>query len=694
NTVCATKTELTPDVTGRPEIIGADKCNNIIQTYDDIVFTLDPDACLKILRKWIVIDWCLYNPNDKNPKGYWTWTQVIKVLNSVPPTFLTSCADRTVDVFGPGCAGQVTLVASAVDDCTDSTDLVWTHQVDLYNNGIFDSISPARGRGKNASGVYPIGVHRVIFRVKDACNNESVCSFLLTVRDGKKPTPYCIGHIVTTVMPSSQSIEIWAKDFNLNSEDNCTPKDSLKYYFLVNGRFVPSMVFTCSNIGNNILRIYVEDKAGNSDYCEATLEIQDPNNVCPTGLTIQGKIATINNKPVKGVSAIWDRPTPLGTNVTYTDANGIYSFHNLTSGMTYNIRAERNSGYANGISTYDIVLIQRHILGLQLLNSPYLHLAADVNGSCTITAADISEIRKLILGKISAFSQSPSWKFVPVNSVIPSGNNPCGFEHQLNYNLISRNEMNADFYGIKMGDINLDGDGSNFQSGGSRTGQKVRLYSMEAQLSPNTTTRVPVYATDVMGLEGLQMAFDWDPTAMQLTGIESGQIQLTDDQYVIRDGQLLVALENGKDQEIDALQPLFTLVVEAKLEAALSRLLRLNPSVLRAEWYDQDLNIHPMEFGVRGSVKEAGEELAVLYQNKPNPFHDATQIGFELSKDQEVEFIFYEMDGKVIHRVSKTYAKGYHELEVKKSELNTFGVLFVQMNTESFTDTKRIILIR
>ncbi|MBK8451417.1 MAG: hypothetical protein IPO78_15265 [Saprospiraceae bacterium] len=60
-----------------------------------------------------------------------------------------------------------------------------------------------------------------------------MCSFLLTVRDAKKPTPYCIGHIVTTVMPSTQSIEIWAKDFNLNSEDNCTQKDKLNYYFFV-----------------------------------------------------------------------------------------------------------------------------------------------------------------------------------------------------------------------------------------------------------------------------------------------------------------------------------------------------------------------------------------------------------------------------------------------------------------------------
>jgi hypothetical protein len=69
-------------------------------------------------------------------------------------------------------------------------------------------------------------------------------------------------------------------------------------------------------------------------------------------------------------------------------------------------------------------------------------------------------------------------------------------------------------------------------------------------------------------------------------------------------------------------------------------------------------------------------------------------IGFEIPKTQEVEFIFYELNGKVIYKFKKSYNKGYHEFELKKSELNTFGILFMQMNTEDFTDTKRLVLIR
>lgn len=691
-TICLSKPDLTPDITGRPEILGADKCSNIIQTYEDLVFTLDPDACLKILRKWIIIDWCVYNPNDPNTYGYWTWTQVIKVMNFVPPTFQSSCADRTVDVFGPGCQGQISLIASAVDDCTDSTLLNWYHEVDINNNGSFDA--GFSGPGKDASGVYPIGIHKIRFRVKDACNNESVCTFILTVRDGKKPTPYCIGQIVTTVMPSSQNIEIWAKDFNLNSDDNCTPKDSLKYYFLVNGHFEPSMVFDCSNIGKNLLRMYVVDLAGNSDYCEATLEIQDPNHVCPTGITVGGKIASMNNKGIQDAIVTWERQNPPGTNSVYTDQNGNFSFPNLSSGKNYTIKAERNIEFNKGVSTADIVLIQRHILGLQNFDSPYKFLAADVNASCTITAADISEIRKLILGKITAFSISPSWKFVPVGSALPSPYGPCGFTHVINYNLINRNELSSDFYGIKMGDVNFDVDAGSFQNLSGRSGMITKLYSNEETLIPGTEQRIPVYLSEGMDFEGMQFALNFKSELLQSISIQSGQLQMNEDVYSIKSNTILFSIAEVINEPLDPSKPLFTLIVKSNKEAKVSECIQLNENVLNAESYDGDLKVHPLTFQVRNSNEKPVEWSGILYQNKPNPFSESTIIGFEIPKNQEVEFIFYEVNGKVIHKFNKTFEKGYHEFELKKSDLNTFGVFFMQMNTEDFTDTKRLVLIR
>lgn len=49
--------------------------------------------------------------------------------------------------------------------------------------------------------------------------------------------------------------------------------------------------------------------------------------------------------------------------------------------IEFYLTASKNDDITNGVTTLDIVLIQRHILGLKPLNSPYKILAADVNNS-------------------------------------------------------------------------------------------------------------------------------------------------------------------------------------------------------------------------------------------------------------------------------------------------------------------------
>ncbi len=50
----------------------------------------------------------------------------------------------------------------------------------------------------------------------------------------------------------------------------------------------------------------------------------------------------------------------------------------------------------NGVSLSDLIKINRHILGIEILPTLVLRWAADVNGSGNIITADLVEIRKLI----------------------------------------------------------------------------------------------------------------------------------------------------------------------------------------------------------------------------------------------------------------------------------------------------------
>jgi hypothetical protein len=56
-----------------------------------------------------------------------------------------------------------------------------------------------------------------------------------------------------------------------------------------------------------------------------------------------------------------------------------------------------------GVSTFDLVLITRHILGETLLDSPYKLIAADVDNSGYISVSDLIQLRELILSVRTSF---------------------------------------------------------------------------------------------------------------------------------------------------------------------------------------------------------------------------------------------------------------------------------------------------
>jgi hypothetical protein len=114
---------------------------------------------------------------------------------------------------------------------------------------------------------------------KDDCGNEGYCELEIEVKDCKPPTPYCFDGIATVIMPNSGEITIWANDFDAGSFDNCTEKDSLEFSF-TDIEVRPSMTFTCEDIpGGDMtqisIEIWVKDKAGNQDFCQTYILLQD-----------------------------------------------------------------------------------------------------------------------------------------------------------------------------------------------------------------------------------------------------------------------------------------------------------------------------------------------------------------------------------------------------------------------------------
>ena len=138
------------------------------------------------------------------------------------------------------------------------------------------------------------------------------------------------------------------------------------------------------------------------------------------------------DSPLDSVLITVDAPA---FDTTFT-ASGTYSLANIVAlqNAAYTVIATKNGASLDGISTYDLVLISRHILGLEAL-TPWKVLAADINCNGSVTAFDIVTARKLILG-IDTSLPCNKWRFV-AEPVISTANGTC-----------------LNFRGVKIGEIN------------------------------------------------------------------------------------------------------------------------------------------------------------------------------------------------------------------------------------------------
>jgi hypothetical protein len=141
---------------------------------------------------------------------------------------------------------------------------------------------------------------------------------------------------------------------------------------------------------------------------------------------------------------------------TLSDDNGFFSLNNLPGCAEYTLAPNRNDNPLNGLTTYDLVLISKHILGIEPFVSPYKMIAADANHSGSITTFDIVQLRKLILGIDTQFANNTSWRFVPANYTFENALNPfqSPFPETLAVQVLTNPIANLNFTAIKIGDVN------------------------------------------------------------------------------------------------------------------------------------------------------------------------------------------------------------------------------------------------
>jgi len=251
-----------PKPYNKPVITQTGPCSSIGISYKDWVFEFD-GGCKKIMRTWTVIDFCTYEPNNPFTGGIWTKVQWIFIMNNEKPTL--KCPDDIItSVTDNSCTGGYVKIPipEAFDNC-GSVTVKHDSKYAVYS-------------GADASGFYPLGTTYVTFTASNGCGGKVSCTIRVIVKDIKKPSPICLGtvHVVLMGMPSGAMLELRPNLVDWASFDNCTPRNKLKFWM------EPAIV-TCANLGENEVKMWVEDESGNRDYCISTVDVQDNMGNCP-----------------------------------------------------------------------------------------------------------------------------------------------------------------------------------------------------------------------------------------------------------------------------------------------------------------------------------------------------------------------------------------------------------------------------
>ena len=87
-------------------------------------------------------------------------------------------------------------------------------------------------------------------------------------------------------------------------------------------------------------------------------------------------------------------------------------------------------------------------------------------------------------------------------------------------------------------------------------------------------------------------------------------------------------------------------------------------------------------------------ESFMLFSAYPNPFNPMTHLTFKLPRANAVSLIIYDIEGRETARVAEGfYTAGIHQTVFDGSELSS-GVYFARLQTECFSQTMKLLLIK
>lgn len=309
------------------------------------------------------------------------------------------------------------------------------------------------------------------------------------------------------------------------------------------------------------------DTCGNTTEKMVSFNVADSLVTTITPSVVNG-ISTLDDQEIANVDLVFSGG--VDTTIT-TSMNGQFLTPNLKINGPFMVTPEKNSSILNGLTTFDLVIITKHILGVTPFTNATQEVAADANKSNSVTTFDVVLLQQIILG-LETTLPAGSWRFFP---------------EAIEFNSIAELRDLA-FTGVKIGDVNNSADPTgSFNASEPRSYDHTLALSVEEQtVKVGDIVSVPFSIKDIDPLLGFQFTLNFDATALQYQRIKEvaipdfGAINLNTRQ---KDrGQLAFSWFDIKE---GALNDLFTLEFKVSQKGQLSNFIGLSSDITVAEAY-------------------------------------------------------------------------------------------------------------
>jgi len=611
-------------------------------------------------------------------------TQVITVVDNVPPSF-TAPANITINV-NAGCVYNASTtitgdVLNESDNCTASGPGLQAYYTDVVNPGV------------NFQEKYII---TRTWQLIDACGNPAIPRVqTITVQDVTNPTisgcPANSSHSGGPVFDDNcawTSTGMTMPIFN----DNC-PGAVLSYhldgFFVGDADGIGSIDGVIFLEGTTTVTYTVTDEVGNTASCSFTVTVN-----C---LTISGRIiwehddvSGVKNATINAINVL---PTPAFMGSDLSDAAGAYEISVPAAG-TYKLTPVKNTGgnpgRMNGVDASDATRITNHVNFSNPITDPYKKVCADVNRSGIINTQDATLITQCIMGNPTAQSVfNVFWRFTPTDYIMPgtAHQNVPAFPEFKNVPVGALDVLGINFFGMKIGDV-----AAAWANPQSAPISPLVWVVQDQTLVAGSEVELSFAASNFNDLAAYQLALDFDPTQLQFVGFQALNaipLSLLDNfgTYNADLGELRSVWTGGTGTTLADGTPVFRAKFKVlKSGQKLSEVLQLDDSEIPCQAYSEALVPTDMKLVFTQSVNtdtplDLGNQQLQLMQNRPNPFSDATTIGFILPEACDAHIRILDISGRELTSYDRKYTAGYHELEFRMENAWSYGMLFCELVT-------------